>query len=144
MIKRFLYLYWYIKNHSMDRATLEAQYRECDNTYETCNWEDSASASQGMAVRTWMECYERFEAKHPMKAATPNESQYLAALADVQYFNSDAQAALDKARAAGYGAGMQVGVEPKFVQAYEIVQAYENRNWLARRFGTKTEMVELV
>ncbi len=78
------------------------------------------------------------------KGIVPNESEYLAALALVEYFNSDAQKALDQARAAGYGGGMQVGVEPMFAQAYEKVVAYENRNWLARRFGSKTTMVELV
>lgn len=78
------------------------------------------------------------------KADKPNHSEYLAALALVEYFNTDAQKSLDQARAAGYGAGMQVGVEKRFVDAFAIVQAYENRNWFARHFGSKTTMKELV
>jgi hypothetical protein len=78
------------------------------------------------------------------KNEVPNKSAYLAALADVQYFNKDAQKMLDQARAAGYGAGQQVGVDPRFAKAYKVVQAYESRNWFARRFGPKTVMVELV
>ncbi|TXH13546.1 MAG: hypothetical protein E6R03_11085 [Hyphomicrobiaceae bacterium] len=79
-----------------------------------------------------------------MPKLIPNESEYLAAKALVEYFNSDAQKELDRAREAGYGVGQMVGVEKRFVDAYAVVQAYENRNWFARRFGPKTTMVELV
>lgn len=78
------------------------------------------------------------------KKKVPNQSEYLSARGLVEYFNSDAQKNLDQARAAGYGAGMQVGVEKRFTDAQAIVDAYENRNWLARRFGPKTKLVELV
>lgn len=78
------------------------------------------------------------------KGRKPNESEYLGALAQVKYFNDCAQDELDKARAAGYGVGQQVGVDPKFVTAFAIVQAYENRSRWSRRFGPKTTMVELV
>lgn len=74
----------------------------------------------------------------------PNESQYLAALAEVRYFNDFAQIELDKAREAGYGYGMQVGVEERFVMAFKVVQRWENRNWFSRHFGSKTVMIELV
>jgi hypothetical protein len=74
----------------------------------------------------------------------PNHSQYLAALADVRYFNQSAQPMLDQARAAGYGQGQMVGVEKRFVDAYVLVAAWENRNWFSRHFGAKTQMVELV
>ena len=70
------------------------------------------------------------------------KAEYTEAKDLIEVFNKYSVQMLAEARAAGMGT-MQAQVNPMVVNAYAVVERYENRNWFLKRWGKKTPIVDL-